>query len=52
MVLFFKEAEILIFDFGVADIQFFATDQGFGIPPPTILTDVVFTPEALGFTMP
>ena len=43
MVLFLIEAEMLIFDFGVAEIYYLAAVYGLGIPPPTILTEAVFT---------
>jgi hypothetical protein len=45
--LFFREVEMLIFDFGVALIYYFAAVLGFGIPPPTILTEAVLMFEPL-----
>lgn len=43
-VLFLRVVEMLILDFGVEDTYCLATDWGLGIPPPTILTDVVLIP--------
>jgi hypothetical protein len=38
---------MLIFDFGVALMYYFAAVLGFGIPPPTILTEAVLMFEPL-----
>ena len=47
MVLFLSEAEMLILDFGVALIYCFTAVFGFGMPPPTMLTDAVLMFEPL-----
>ena len=47
IVLFLREAEMLILDLGVALMYCLAAVLGLGIPPPTIFTDVVFTLDAL-----
>jgi hypothetical protein len=49
IVLFFNEADMLIFDLGVALMYCFTAVLvlGFGIPPPTILTEAVLIFEPL-----
>ena len=47
MVLFFREAEMLILDFGVALMYCFTAVCGFGIPPPTMLTEAVLMLDPL-----